>query len=69
MARKLLELCTRTRLIDGAVTFHVVAEDGQLMQVTEARFRDYEGVASRTDTLYSKNDKLFRRAFKTVHFH
>ncbi|MDX9668738.1 hypothetical protein [Pseudomonas sp. P8_250] len=69
MARKPIELCTRTRLIDGQVTYHTVSQDGKLMQVLEMRFRDYEADAVRTDTLYSKNDKLFRRDYKTVHFH
>jgi hypothetical protein len=68
MARKPVELCVRTRLNDGQVTFHVVSKDGKLMQVMESRFRDYEGDATRTDTIYSKNDKLFKRNFKTVYF-
>lgn len=68
MARKPVELCRRTRVNDGQVTYHVVNKEGKLVQILESRFRDYESESTRTDTIYSKNDKLFTRQFKTVYF-
>lgn len=69
MALKSKELCRRVRLRDSAVTFHVIGKDGHtLVEVSESTYREFEASAFRTDTLYSKNDKLFQRAFKTVYF-
>lgn len=68
MALKSKELCRRIRVRDGDVTYHVVSKDGTLMQVSEPTFKDYEASAIRTDTLFSKNDSQFQRAFKTVYF-
>lgn len=68
MALKSKELCRRIRVSDGDVTYHVVTNDGTLMQVSEPTYKDYEASAFRSDTFYSKNDRQFQRAFKTVYF-
>lgn len=69
MAHKSKELCRRVRLIDGDVTYHMTGTDGRtLVQLSENSYREYEARAVRTDTLYSRNDKRFQRAFKTVYF-
>jgi len=62
------EVCRRTRVIDGHVTYSYVNEDGRLVAVSEKQYREWECRANRTDCLYSRNDKLFRRNFKTLHF-
>lgn len=69
MAIKSKELCQRTRLLDGVVTYHVVSEDGKLTEISKSRFRDYESSSFRMDTFYGKSDKLFSRSFKTVYFY
>ena len=69
MTLKLKEMCRRTRLADGVVTFHHVnAESGKLMQISETTYRDFEARAVRTDTLYSRNDTLFQRDYMTVRY-
>jgi hypothetical protein len=69
VAIKSKEICRRVRVLDGAVTFHVVTNEGKLTQVAESTFRDYEARAFRTDCLHGRNDKQFQRAFKTVYFY
>jgi hypothetical protein len=65
---QLRELCRRTRLADGNVTYHMVSlQDGRtLIQISESSYREYEALARQTSCLYSRNDKRFTRHFKTV---
>lgn len=70
MALKSKELCRRSRVSDGKVTYHVTGKDGEtLLEVAESTYREFEASAYRADTFYSKNDKQFQRAFKTVYFY
>lgn len=65
------ELCQRTCLTSGAVTFHTVElgkHDYVLREITEALYRQYEAMACTTDSFYSKTDKLFLRQYKTVRY-
>jgi len=65
------ELCRRTCLTSGAVTFHAV-EMGrtghQLREITEKLFRQYEAMAQTTECLHSQTDKLFIWQYKTVRY-
>ncbi|MNC53160.1 hypothetical protein D3C75_1025480 [compost metagenome] len=69
MSLKLKELCRRTRLLDGNVTYHYVGEDGRkLVQISRDSFEYFECLAVRTECLYSQSNKLFRRDYKTVRY-
>lgn len=62
------EVCRRTRIIDGHVTYSYVNEAGRLVAVSEKQYREWEARAVHSDCMYSRNDKLFRRNFKTLRF-
>lgn len=68
MATKIKELCKRTRVSDGAVSYHVVSDSGKMREISEATFRDFECRATRTDTFYGRSNQQYQWQYKTVHY-
>lgn len=68
MALKCKELCKRTRASDGAVSYHVVSDSGNMREVSLDVYRDFELRAVRTDTFHGRSNQQYQWQYKTVHY-